>query len=63
MLRIATPDDIKSGKVTDVYFARTAEILRAKGVDKRVRAEFIVKDSPKGGTGRSWPASKKLSMS
>lgn len=48
MLRIATPDDIKSGKVTDVYFARTAEILRAKGVDKRVRAEFIVKGFPQG---------------
>src|SRR3990167_2333114 len=48
MLRIATPEEIRSGKVTDVYFARTAEILRSKGVDKRVRAEFIVKGFPQG---------------
>lgn len=44
---LATPDDIKSGKVTDVYFQRTIEILEAKGIDKRVRAEFVAKSLPK----------------
>ncbi len=39
-------DDIKSGRVTDVYFERTMRILRAKGIDKRVRAEFIAKSLP-----------------
>jgi nicotinate phosphoribosyltransferase len=45
---IATPEDILSGRITDVYFVRTAEILKAKGVDKRVKAEFIVKSMPRG---------------
>jgi nicotinate phosphoribosyltransferase len=44
----ATPEDILAGRITDVYFVRTAEILKAKGVDKRVKAEFIVKSLPKG---------------
>ena len=44
---LATPDDIKSGKVTDVYFQRTIEILEAKGIDKRVRAEFVAKSLPR----------------
>ncbi|HID11348.1 MAG TPA: nicotinate phosphoribosyltransferase [Candidatus Latescibacteria bacterium] len=43
---IATPDDIRSGRVTDVYFERTRRILRAKGMDKWVRAEFVVKSLP-----------------
>src|SRR3989304_9207432 len=37
-------DDIKSGRVTDVYFDRTIRILKAKGIDKWVKAEFIAKD-------------------
>ena len=44
----ATPEDIRSGKVTDVYFQRTQRILRAKGIDKWVKAEFAVKGLPKG---------------
>ncbi|MCL5962335.1 MAG: nicotinate phosphoribosyltransferase [Chloroflexi bacterium] len=43
---MASFDDIKAGKVTDVYFARTVEILKAKGIDKRVKAEFIAKGLP-----------------
>ncbi len=39
--------EIKAGKITDVYFARTVEVLKAKGVRKRVKAEFIVKAFPK----------------
>ena len=46
MFHIADPDDIRNGKVTDVYFARTLEILKKKGVDKRVRAEFFAKKLP-----------------
>lgn len=43
----ASFDDIKSGKVTDVYFDRTLEILKGKGIDKRVKMEFRAKKLPK----------------
>jgi len=46
MFHIAKPEDIKNGRTTDVYFARTLEILKKKGVDKRVRAEFFAKKLP-----------------
>ncbi|MFQ5465541.1 MAG: nicotinate phosphoribosyltransferase, partial [Thermodesulfobacteriota bacterium] len=46
MFHIADPEVIRSGRVTDVYFARTLEILKAKGVDRRVRAEFFAKNLP-----------------
>lgn len=42
-------DDIKSGRVTDVYFERTMKILKAKGIDKWVKAEFIAKTLPDDG--------------
>ena len=42
-------DDIKSGRVTDVYFDRTIKILNAKGIDKWVKAEFIAKNLPDDG--------------
>ncbi len=45
---IATPDQIKAGEVVDVYFRRTLEVLEAKGVDARVRAEFTAKSLPDG---------------
>ncbi|OGL64172.1 MAG: nicotinate phosphoribosyltransferase [Candidatus Tectomicrobia bacterium RIFCSPLOWO2_12_FULL_69_37] len=41
-------DEIRSGKVTDVYFERTRSVLDAKGVRKRVRAEFMAKGLPSG---------------
>lgn len=44
----AEPEDIKAGRITDVYFTRTMQVLKAKGVDKRVRAEFIAKGLPDG---------------
>jgi len=50
MFHIADPKDIKEGRTTDVYFARTVEILKKKGVDKRVRAEFFAKKLP-----QNWP--------
>jgi len=43
MFHIADPKDIKAGKLTDVYFVRTMEILKAKKIDKWVKAEFIAK--------------------
>lgn len=42
----ASEDDIREGRLTDVYFARTLEILEAKGIDKIVRAEFFAKKLP-----------------
>jgi len=46
MFQTASFDEIKAGKVTDVYFERTMRILKAKGIDKRVKAEFIAKELP-----------------
>ncbi len=37
-------DDIRSGKITDVYFARTHKILEAEGLRRRVRAEFMFRE-------------------
>ena len=46
MPQIASLDDIRAGRVTDVYFVRTMEILKSRGIDKRVRAEIIAKTLP-----------------
>ncbi|RLF98731.1 MAG: nicotinate phosphoribosyltransferase, partial [Candidatus Wolframiiraptor sp.] len=46
MFHIATEEEIKSGKVTDVYFQRTLEILKARGINKRVVAEIWTKGLP-----------------
>jgi nicotinate phosphoribosyltransferase len=46
MFYVAKDDEIRQGKTTDVYFVRTMEVLKARGVDKRVRAEVIVKSLP-----------------
>lgn len=46
MFQTADPKEIKDGKLTDVYFVRTMEILRAKKIDKWVKAEFIAKRFP-----------------
>ena len=43
---IASEPDIKAGQVSDVYFARTVEILRARGLTKRVKAEIRLKSFP-----------------
>jgi len=43
---IASEKEIKEGKVTDVYFSRTMEILEEKKIDSWVRAEFIAKSFP-----------------
>lgn len=46
----ATLEEIKEGRVSDIYFERTLQILKAKGIRKRVRAEFAAKEFPRG-----WP--------
>jgi len=50
MFHTARPEDILEGKVTDVYFQRALRILREKGVNPVVKAEFIAKAFPE-----SWP--------
>jgi nicotinate phosphoribosyltransferase len=42
----ATDADIKSGEVSDVYFARTVQILTHRNDRKRVRAEVYLKSLP-----------------
>jgi len=46
MFHTAEPEDILKGKITDVYFERTLKILKAKGINPVVRAEFIAKTLP-----------------
>ena len=46
MFHLADPDDIKAGKITDVYFERTARILKAKHIDKKVAAEVRARSLP-----------------
>lgn len=48
MFHIALPEDILAGKTTDIYFKRTVDILKAKGIARNVKAEFCVKKLPKG---------------
>jgi len=46
MLRTATAEEIRQGKVTDIYFERTAKILKSGKINKTVRAEFSVRTFP-----------------
>ncbi len=46
MFHLADPDDIKAGKITDVYFERTVRILKAKHIDKKVTAEVRARNLP-----------------
>ncbi|MCL4477270.1 MAG: nicotinate phosphoribosyltransferase [Nitrospirae bacterium] len=46
MFHTADPQDILNGKITDVYFDRTIKILKAKGINPIVKAEFIAKNLP-----------------
>jgi nicotinate phosphoribosyltransferase len=48
MFHTASSKEIKEGNITDVYFTRTLEILKAKKIDKRVKVEFIAKKLPPG---------------
>lgn len=46
MFHIAEKNEIIEGKITDVYFQRTLQILKTKNVNPKVRAEFAAKDLP-----------------
>jgi nicotinate phosphoribosyltransferase len=50
MVQTATWEEIITGKITDVYFQRALEILKTKGIDRWVKAEFIAKSLP-----NNWP--------
>lgn len=50
MFHMASREDIKSGKISDVYFYRTVEVLKAKGLDKYVRLEVRTTSLPE-----KWP--------
>ncbi len=43
---IASEDEIKEGKTTDIYFMRTKEILEKAKIRKKVWAEFTVMNPP-----------------
>lgn len=45
---LASADEIRSGLVTDVYFTRIAEVLKAKGVDADVVGEVRAAALPRG---------------
>jgi nicotinate phosphoribosyltransferase len=48
MFFTAKEEEIKAGRVTDIYFERAKRILEAKGIDKRVKMEARLKKFPKG---------------
>jgi nicotinate phosphoribosyltransferase len=50
MFHVAEPSDVLSGAITDVYFERSLRILKAKGINPVVKAEFMAKSHPK-----DWP--------
>jgi len=46
MFHVAGEKEIREGKVTDVYFQRTLQILEKKGINPWVKAEFVAKSLP-----------------
>lgn len=44
----ATDEEIKKGEVTDIYFLRSIEVLKAKGIKKRVTMEVKTNSLPQG---------------
>ncbi len=46
MFHTASPNDVLKGDITDVYFQRSLTILRHKGINPVVKAEFIAKSLP-----------------
>lgn len=47
MFHIADEDDIKKGRLTDIYFERTEKILKKLGKNPVVKAEVFLKGFPK----------------
>jgi nicotinate phosphoribosyltransferase len=50
MLHTASEEEIKNGQVLDIYFLRTRRVLEARGIDARVRVEFMAKGMPRDWT-------------
>jgi nicotinate phosphoribosyltransferase len=50
MFHTADTKEVLEGKITDVYFERALKILKAKKINRRVKAEFIAKNLPE-----DWP--------
>ena len=50
MFLTADPKEVLEGRITDVYFERALAILKAKGINPVVKAEFIAKELP-----HEWP--------
>ena len=48
LFQTAKDEEIKAGQVTDVYFCRTLEILRRRGVVAHAVAEVVLKSFPAG---------------
>ncbi len=48
LFHTASDEEIKNGEVTDVYFIRTINILREKGIKKRVAMEVKANSLPNG---------------
>lgn len=46
MLQIATLEEIKKGRVCDVYFDRTRQVLETLNINKHVTAEIVLKKFP-----------------
>ncbi|MCI0547818.1 MAG: nicotinate phosphoribosyltransferase [Candidatus Rokubacteria bacterium] len=46
VFHVASEADIRAGEVSDVYFLRTVQILEARGVQTRVKAEIRLKSFP-----------------
>lgn len=46
MFHTAREEEIKQGRTTDIYFARTKEVLEAKGIDRKVVAEVTASSLP-----------------
>ncbi len=51
MRGIATPEEVKQGLVSDVYFLRAQKVIAAEGADRLVTAEFTAGHLP---TGYAW---------
>lgn len=43
---LASDEEIRTGRVSDVYFTRTVQILRQRGIRKRAKAEVRLKSLP-----------------
>jgi nicotinate phosphoribosyltransferase len=51
VFHVASETEIKAGQVSDVYFTRTVQILNARGIARRVKAEVRLKSFPQADWG------------